>query len=210
MPFEQSLRCRGGGKAARLSRPVGDDAVQSCPCPGAGDPGSHCRARRHRRADRSRASRVRDRPAVAPQSAALPQIEDRAGDRGGRRRQPGRCRRGAVPSALGGGAALFHRDRAAHGRPRRRLAAAGGGRGGGARARLHVDPARGARDQPRGDLPLPQERLPRVRPARRATTTTAGTRCGSRSGWRRSSPVSHRRRVISTRPPSSPAVRPAC
>ena len=62
------------------------------------------------------------------------------------------------------------------------VGAARGGRSRGARARLRL--ACGSKcTSPKhaGDLPLPQERLPGVRPSCRATTRTAATRCGSRN-----------------------------
>ena len=127
--------CEAAAKLIVCPCSVGDDAIQTCPRAAASHPRSQSRARRYRRTHGARASRVRDRPAVAPQPPALAQIADRGGDRGGGRGRPARRDRDrAVPAALAGGAALFHRGRAADGRARGGADAAGS-RGGGARSR---------------------------------------------------------------------------
>src|SRR6476660_5544384 len=143
---------------------AGDDVLHPCPCAGPRCLRSQRRARRPRRAGRAGAPRLRHRPAVAKEPAALPARAQRRGAGGAGPHRPRRQRHRAVPPALGGRAALFHRRRARHGRPRRGHDAAGGGRGGGAGARLPRHPPRSARHQPRGDRALPQERLPRVQP----------------------------------------------
>ena len=143
---------------------AGDDVLHPCPCAGPRCLRSQRRARRPRRAGRARAPRLRHRPAVAKEPAALPARAQRRGAGGAGPHRPRRQRHRAVPPALGDRAALFHRRGARHERPRRGHDAAGGGRGGGARARLPRHPARSARHQPRRDRALQEERLPRVRP----------------------------------------------
>ena len=186
---------------------AGDDVLHPCPCAGPRRLRSQRRARRPRRAGRARAPRLRHRPAVAKEPAALPARAQRQGAGGAGRHRPRRQRHRAVPPALGDRAALFHRRGARHERPRRGHDAAGGGRGGGARARLPRHPPRSARHQPRRDRALPQERLPRVRPPAqilRGRRRRAAVREAARPARAR-----RRRRPTSTRPPSSPAARPA-
>ena len=77
---------------------------------------------RPRRADRARAARVRDRPAVAPQPAAFPHIAERRGDRGG----AGRSSSPAPPSCCSGRARWSRGSIPS--RSRRRWAAAASGR----------------------------------------------------------------------------------
>ena len=201
-------RCGPWRRRYQCASLSGDDVLHACPCPGAEGARSPGRARRCRCAGRARASRLRHRPAVAPQPAALPHVAQRRRAGGaGRPRRPRRQRHRAVSPALGHRAALFHRRRAAHGRPRRGHDAARGGGGGGARARLPRHPPRGPRHQPRRDRALPQERLPRVRPP--APLLRGRRRCAAvREAARRRAPHGGRR-LTSTRPPSSPAARPA-
>ena len=143
---------------------AGDDVLHARPCAGPRSVRPQGRARRRRRAGRARASRLRHRPALAPQPATVFEVAERRRDRGPGRHRPRRQRHRAVSPALADRAPLFHRGRARHGRPRRGRDAAGGGRSGGARARLPRHPPRGPRHQPRRDLALSQERLPRVQP----------------------------------------------
>src|SRR5262249_1152151 len=146
---------------------VNDDALQSCPCTGGRHPRPQGRARRRRRVERARASRVRHRPAVAPQPATLSQVAGRGGDRGSAGRPARRHRHRAVSAALGRRPSLFHRGRAPHGWTWGGSDAARGRRSGRGRARLPRHPPRSAHDQPRRDLALPQERLPAIRSSSR-------------------------------------------
>src|SRR5713101_6019626 len=54
-------------------------------------------------------SEIRVRPALAPQSAAVPEIAERGGDRGGGARPARRHRHCLVPVAFGWRTPLFHR-----------------------------------------------------------------------------------------------------
>src|SRR5262249_12851734 len=73
-------------KLVSRSLSVGDDAFPSCPCTGGRDPRPQGRARRRRRVERARASRVCHRSAVAPQPATLSKVAQRGGDRRSARR----------------------------------------------------------------------------------------------------------------------------
>src|SRR6516165_8172484 len=141
---------------------VHDDAFQSCPRGGGCDPRPQGRARRHRRVERARASRVRHRPFVAPQPATISQVAKCGGDRGAAWRSARWRRHRAVSAALGRRPSLFHRGRAPYGWTWGGSDAAPGRRSGRGRARLPRHPSRSAHDQPRRDLALPQERLPAI------------------------------------------------